>query len=268
MSAEQRGFFENRRGRRLFFAAHGARTAGRVWLFCNPLLEEKTFSHGVYVHLARTLAARGEFVLRFDYEGDGDSDGEYDALGMSDFATDVVDACAWVQSSFGLTVSALFGLRFGAAVAARAADAGECRQLLLWEPVESGAQYLDDCLKLNLTTQLSTFKRVVEGRPKMRERLARGDTIDVGGYRIGPRMANELQSFELAQSLARLPAATRIDIVKLTRRETAPAPSRAHVSLCQATPFWQEPRYYDPAQPAFVAASAEAWDAARGGSLA
>jgi hypothetical protein len=33
---EERGFFENRCGKRPYFATNGQRNARQMWLFCNP----------------------------------------------------------------------------------------------------------------------------------------------------------------------------------------------------------------------------------------
>jgi hypothetical protein len=41
-------------------------TTLQAWLFCNPSLEERTFSHAVSVQFSRQMATLGRFVLRFD----------------------------------------------------------------------------------------------------------------------------------------------------------------------------------------------------------
>ena len=46
-----------------------------AFVFCHPLTEEKLWTHRVFVTFARELAAAGHTVLRFDYRGNGDSDG-------------------------------------------------------------------------------------------------------------------------------------------------------------------------------------------------
>ncbi|MBI3899541.1 MAG: alpha/beta hydrolase [Gammaproteobacteria bacterium] len=257
---EQRGFFDNRRGKKLFYAAHGRPGAGSAWLFCNPFLEEKTFSHPAYVSLARTIAANGGFAVRFDYEGDGDSDGEYDSLGLGDWVADVEAVAAFAQQRWNVTAPALFGLRLGAAVACMAAARIGSTRLLLWEPVVNGGAYLEDCLKLNLTTQLSTHKRVIEGRPKLLERLARDEQINIAGYQLGGRMAAQLQAFDLLQQLSALSGYCQIDVVRLPPRakaDTSPVLTGVQrVIDCAGLPFWQESRQHDP-QGAFAAASHE-----------
>lgn len=73
------------------------------------------------VRVSRALAARGIGVLRFDFTGLGDSEGEFGG-GLSSDAADVVDA-ARAMGERGMAVKLLVGHSFGgAAVIAAAAD--------------------------------------------------------------------------------------------------------------------------------------------------
>jgi hypothetical protein len=137
----------------------------------------------VYVHFARQMATLGRFVLRFANEGEGDSEGESDGLDLSDWVSNVEAACEFVHARYGLAARALFGLRLGATIACLTPVRTGCSRLL-WEPVASDRAYIDDCLKINLTTQLATYKRVVEGHPQLLERL-RGETFNIAGHEIG-----------------------------------------------------------------------------------
>jgi alpha/beta superfamily hydrolase len=119
---EERGFFSNRRGRRLYYAFHGSPAVTTLWVFCNPFLEEKTFAHPVYVHFARHLAGLGNAVLRFDYEGDGDSEGETVDASLGHWRDDVEDALAFATARAKPSEVVLFGLRLGAAAAVLAAE--------------------------------------------------------------------------------------------------------------------------------------------------
>ena len=173
---EERGFITNRRGMRLFYALHTAADARSVWIFCNPFLEEKVFSHSVYVEFARFLASHGHTVVRFDYEGDGDSEGDLLDADLDGWVSDAEDITQALRPKIdGLAVN-LFGLRFGAVVAALAAERIAARGMLLWDPVLNGERYFDECLKINLTTQLSTYKKVIDDRKQMLARLHNGGT--------------------------------------------------------------------------------------------
>ncbi len=251
---ETRGFFANARGRSLYHCLHSADAAsGRGWVFCNPFLEEKVFSQPAYVALARRFASRGEPVLRFDYEGDGDSEGWVGEVGIAEWLADIETAAAELRRRTGIRVLGLFGLRLGATLAAVAAARVHADRLLLWEPVISGETYFQDSLRANLTTQLATYTKVVETREQMMEKLAAGGTVNLLGHEIGGRMAQEVSALELASPLreAACPAA----IVHLRRSEKTPLPPAlsklteipgVRLTAVETTPFWGESRDYDP----------------------
>ncbi|KPK56668.1 MAG: hypothetical protein AMJ84_00735 [Acidithiobacillales bacterium SM23_46] len=260
---ETRGFFPNRRGQQLYFCAHGRAENGVGWIFCNPFLEEKTFTHSVYVALARQLAAEGQFVLRFDYAGDGDSEGDLASIGLDEWVDDVSDAAALGRDSFGLTRPRMFGLRLGAAVALRSVRAVGAVQALLWEPVVRGANYFQDCLMLNVTTQLAVYKRVMDDRRALRERLDRGETVNIAGHEIGKLMAESIEAFVLADTIGTV--GCPVDIVAVLKTDGA-TPNRDLQALVgrpgisiegrRAVPFWLEPRVIE-APPATL------WEASR-----
>ena len=72
-------FFEGDTGS-LFGLLHEpdpATPAREAFVFCHPFGEEKLWTHRTYVSMARRLAERGHPVLRFDFLGNGDSDGAF-----------------------------------------------------------------------------------------------------------------------------------------------------------------------------------------------
>lgn len=247
---ESRGFFVNRRGLRLFYCAHGRAATAGGWIFCNPFLEEKAFSQSVYVALARRMAGQGHFVLRFDYTGDGDSEGDVASTGLNDWVQDVIDAAAFADEQFGLKRPRLFGLRLGVAVALLAAPAVHAVQVLAWEPIVRGEAYLQELLMLNVTTQLATYKHVREDRKVLRERLARGESVNVAGHEIGQRMAESLETYRLADAVRACGCAVGI-VTALKTEGAAPArelqalndPPMVTVAGRRVPAFWYEPRF-------------------------
>ena len=259
---EERGFFTNRRGRRLFYAMHGGQSDRPAWVFCNPFLEEKVFSHPVYINFARKLSAEGWPVLRFDYEGDGDSEGDYRKIGLREWVDDVEDAISFVRGRhFAKTVN-LFGLRLGASIACLAAKKNACTNLLLWEPVMDGRDYFQECLRLNLTTQLATYRKVVEDRKQLMAKLNDGKAINISGYEVGRPMADSISNMNLATQLDDI--ACLVHIIAFVRAGAEPvrndmlpltAGRKADHRVLAVHQFWNEPRFYDAEQHALTALS-------------
>jgi len=112
--------FQNRAGRRLsgvLDTGEGAPNAYAVFAHCFTCSKASLAA----VRVSRALAARGIGVLRFDFTGLGDSEGEFGG-GLSSDAADVVDAVRALGQR-GMNVRLLIGHSFGgAAVIAAAAD--------------------------------------------------------------------------------------------------------------------------------------------------
>ena len=259
---EERGFFTNRRGRRLFYAMHGGQNGRPAWVFCNPFLEEKVFSHPVYINFARRLSEAGWPVLRFDYEGDGDSEGDYRKIGLREWVDDVEDAISFVRGRHFAKSVNLFGLRLGASIACLAAKKNACTNLLLWEPVVDGRDYFQECLRLNLTTQLATYRKVVEDRKQLMAKLNDGKAINISGYEVGRPMADSISNMNLATQLDDI--ACLVHIIAFVRAGAEPvrndmlpltAGRKADLRVLAVHQFWNEPRFYDAEQHALTALS-------------
>src|SRR5215213_8214975 len=96
MANETPLFFTNRDTNRLFGVLHKPDQTGTsvdtAVVFCAPLFEEKLWAHRVGVNFARFLALRGVAVLRFDYCGDGESEGRFEQASVSSRIQDIHDA--------------------------------------------------------------------------------------------------------------------------------------------------------------------------------
>src|SRR3982751_2205696 len=92
MTNETPQFFPNRENQRLFSVLHRVPSANLAGVVCPPLFDEKLWSHRVLVNFARFVAARGVSVLRFDYFGDGESDGRFEDASVSTRLRDIEDA--------------------------------------------------------------------------------------------------------------------------------------------------------------------------------
>jgi len=268
-------FFDGGRGR-LFGFVHlppEDRAVRATWVFCYPFAEEKLWVHRVFVGFARRLAARGEAVLRFDYFGEGDSDGEFAQADLDSRAADVDAAIAVVRERTGGDAPLrLLGIRLGATLAASAAErAARCDRLVLWEPIVRGETMLQDLVRANLATQLSVYREVRTKGEEILGRSARGETFNVDGYEIVPAVVRQLQDIDLTRTTG---AFEHPVLIANARRAPGPFPAefealaarypRATLVSCREQPFWKEIRLYSPDAPELYAAT-EGWLSDLGG---
>jgi pimeloyl-ACP methyl ester carboxylesterase len=125
----------------------GVRPLGVV--LCNPIGDDLIRGHRAVRHLAEALAAAGFAVLRFDFDGTGDSAGdERDADRVATWRADVARAAAELRSRSGVEALALLGLKLGGTLAMLAAeDLGGVEALVLWGAHESGSAYVSEATK-------------------------------------------------------------------------------------------------------------------------
>lgn len=155
--------------------------------------EEMNKSRRMVALAAEAWAQEGWQVLQIDLGGCGDSEGDFSSASWEGWLHDVRCAYEWAMSKGGGPVW-LWGLRLGALLACEASsrfrlDCG----LLLWQPVTSGKQHLQQFLRLLKAAQVvGKAGSDVDVAPQ--QRLARGETIEVAGYEIAPALAQGLEA--------------------------------------------------------------------------
>lgn len=193
---------DGRRGRRL--CIHHAPANGVVRsavLHVHAFAEEMNKSRRMVALQSRALAAVGVAVLRIDLLGCGDSSGDFGDATWDDWLLDVESGLAWLQARYPHARPALWGHRVGALLAhAAAARRSEAVDLILWQPVLQGRSTLQQFFRIVLAAGLDDGA----GKARMaelRQALAEGRTVDVAGYRIGPRLAGPLELAALSEGL-------------------------------------------------------------------
>jgi len=257
-------FFFERGPAQLFAVYH--EPAGGVrrlpFLFCHPFAEEKLWAHRSFVTFARELARKGHPVLRFDYFGNGDSDGVFADSSMDTALADIAAALDVLKVRSDATRFGLMGLRVGASLAFRtAARRDDIEALVLWAPVVDGERYLQDLLRINLTAQMLFYREVRQDREELGRILASGGTVNVEGYDITGTMSEQLSAISLAAENT-VPASPCF-LAQIERNENA-LPSRelealrarladSHIQVVREEPFWKEiQRFYDTAPALFA----------------
>lgn len=227
---------------------------GRGFVFCYPCFEEKLWTYRVFVSLARELTARGYHVLRFDYMGHGDSDGEFEQSTISSRLSDLSCAVAVLRQEIGSDARVgLLGLRLGALLAAVHAERDpKIDSLILWEPLTDGAPYMQEVLLSNLATQSAVYQQIRFTREDLVAQMRAGNTVNIEGYEMSHALYEETS--QLTITGAREFSGPCL-VVQIGRSNQKPkknletlrsAYSRADFTMTVEEPFWKEIKTFYP----------------------
>jgi len=139
--------FENE-SRKLFGVIHRPMVPGKrpAVLFCQGFEGNKCGKHRVYVTLAEKLVQLGFVVLRFDYRGYGDSEGDFQEVTIEGEISDILKAVEFLAHDEQVDKDriCLFARSLGGPVAlAAAARLGTIKNIVLWAPVFSSTFWKD-----------------------------------------------------------------------------------------------------------------------------
>jgi amino acid adenylation domain-containing protein len=123
------------------------RPASIAVLICPPVGAEYVRAHFVLRKLATQLARQDVPVLRFDFFGTGDSLGENTEADCARWKADIADACAELRSRSGARHVVAVGVRLGGTLLLDVSAKLDLKRVVLWDPVLSGAEYVDDLRK-------------------------------------------------------------------------------------------------------------------------
>ena len=165
-------------------------------LICNPFGQEAIRCHRLLKVLADRLARSGFHVMRFDYFGTGDSDGDDASGNLEAWTNDVCRANQEICIQSGCHYSAWFGLRLGANLAARASSRTELapRRLVLWDPIASGTAYLDELAAADVAAGLENYGARWTIESRLREMVAKESAIAALGFSVSPAMRGQLRA--------------------------------------------------------------------------
>lgn len=150
-------------GQSLYGVLHGA-PAREAVLLCAPLGQEQVRARFVLTKLARRLAARGRPALYFDYYGSGDSLGEADAATCERWREDIAEARRELAQRTGALRITAVGVRLGATLLCDIAADLDLARLIVWDPVDDGAEYCDEMARLH-TRYVRALQHLRLGRP-------------------------------------------------------------------------------------------------------
>lgn len=137
---------------------YGPGLSRRGVVMCGTLGYEQISAYRGWRALAADLTAAGHPTLRFDYPGEGDST-DPATPGVEPLLAAIRRAVRFLRGE-GAEEIVLVGLRFGATLAALAAEEADIDRLVLLAPFASGRAYLRE-----MTMRTKTIDQLPDGRP-------------------------------------------------------------------------------------------------------
>lgn len=144
--------------RQRYAALHrpAAAEAMRGVLLVAPLLHEQPRSRRFITEVASAFAAQGVAALRFDFFGSGDSAGAAGEMRLSTLHEDLRLAYDALRAHSGASKVAVLAWRAGALVAWEwLRHGGTASELLMWEPIRGGSDWLDDLQRADAVERCS-----------------------------------------------------------------------------------------------------------------
>jgi exosortase A-associated hydrolase 2 len=208
----------------------GQAALGHV-VYVHPFAEEMNASRRMAALQARALARSGFAVLQMDLMGCGDSSGHFEEATWEAWLDDVTHARRWMLERWS-GVAWLWGLRAGCLLAAQASrQDSQPAKLLLWQPVMSGKQHLNQFLRLQMAGD------IVRGEPnrgtsRLMHLLEQGESVEVAGYNMSAALAQGMAQADLNG----LSAGTQVVSLELGSPDT----SRVSPALAAQLQRWQD----------------------------
>lgn len=160
-------------------------------VLCYPMGQEYIRSRRSFLQLAKLLSSAGFHVLRFDYYGCGDSDGDCNQGSIKQWVADISTAVDELNGGCDLERVCLVGLRLGGTIAMMAGSKRtDIDSIALWDPVIDGTTYLKELRHLHDEWLKRSFARpqLGPGDQKVREIL---------GFPVTDSMIEELVNMNL-----------------------------------------------------------------------
>ena len=181
---------------------HAARLPARGVgvVLCRPMGQEVHTTYDTYTQLAGMLSQAGFAVLRFDYQGTGDSSGKDRDPGR---VRAWIDSTKWAIDELrrlgGVSQVTLFGVRLGATLAAQAAsEIGGVDGMVMWAPCATGRAFVREL-------RASSVRRSVQGSD-----TSAGDMLALG-YTYTAQTIQDLNALDAVH--LEVPPALRVMLI-------------------------------------------------------
>ncbi|MDX1694691.1 MAG: alpha/beta fold hydrolase [Ketobacteraceae bacterium] len=192
----------------------------RLLVICPPLFDEYRRCYRGLADLANACANQGCHVLRFDYQGTGESFGDLGDIDNLRWIENIHQAIEEGLALSGAGQVVLAGVRFGGTLAAYCHHP-LVERLILWDPQASGAEFL------RLQDQIRRDNEITHRGLARRLNLPT-EALDYSQFQLSEGLKNALHSVNLAEAAAKSPY--QWDIVTTgTEPPVSPSERIAHV---------------------------------------
>jgi exosortase A-associated hydrolase 2 len=242
-------FLEGRQGP-LFILRRGPDRARHCVILVPPFAEEMNKARRNLTLLSQGLARNGITTLLPDLYGTGDSGGDFVDADWSLWQDDLVRTATWCRRSIG-PIRGLLSIRLGCALACDErvlAAMPELSHSVFWQPVLDGSRFLNQFLRLRVAASMARDAR--ESIADLRRELTEKGEVEVAGYRVSRRLAEELDRLHEPSVLPKqLGVVDWFEVVRQSGQDL-PASSlrvieawneggrRVQAHACAGEPFW------------------------------
>ena len=196
-------------------------------VYVHPFGEEMNKARRMAAMQSRRFARAGYAVLQMDLYGCGDSSGDFADATWEIWKEDISLAVRYLRERVTAPVS-LWGLRLGGTLAVDVSrDPGMAiDEILLWQPVLNGEQFLTQFLRLHLAGEMLSDGAAKTGVSELRESLARGSALEIAGYHLHPRLADSISAIRLPELVPVAKRAYWLEVSLNPDARLSPASSR------------------------------------------
>lgn len=181
-------------------------------VFASSLFAEFQRNYRREVLLARRAAAAGIRTIRFHYRGAGNSIGHHAPPDLDSMTEDLLDVMAGVGEP-----CAVIGARVGA-IAATRARASRDVPLILWEPVITGARWVEEVIRAALARELGQGSGVTAD--VIRSRWTDDGVAFVLGETVPRAIVDQVAAIDLTDALG---GKAPVQVIQMARNEKVKA---------------------------------------------
>ena len=172
-------------------------------LICHPAGHEYIRCYRALKQLAMQLTVAGFSVMRFDYRGCGDSQGEHLQVSLQDWLSDIDAGLQQLKLLSGFDDISVIGLRLGATLAARYANQYHpVHKIILWDPLVRGESWLEQ-LRPQHVTHLERFGCPEQNIPD----CDREEYEQIMGFEYSRYLLDEIRQIDMVSDISRRIAA-------------------------------------------------------------